>query len=296
MDIHQLKIFVSVYRSKSFTKASQEQHISQPTISEHIKNLENSLDCRLFDRLGRSIMPTAEADVLYPKALQLLDDLDQIQEEITAAGTGVKGKLVIGASTIPGAYLLPRMAYSFKKIYPEVSFEILIEDSGKITNMILQHDLLCGIVGAKMTSDKLDYTPLIEDELILVASPKVLNKKKINLAELTKLQFLQREKGSGTRKTFENFLKKSNVTTSKFDIVATLGSTSAVKQAVKANLGVSVISRIAVQEELAVGSLSEIPIKGLKMKRKFYLAHQKKRTLPSQYQEFYEHIKRNKFL
>ena len=101
MDIHHLKIFVSVYKNKSFTKASEELHISQPTISEHIKNLESSLDCRLFDRLGRSIMPTAEADVLYPKALQLLDDLDQIQEEITATGAGVKGKLVIGASTIP---------------------------------------------------------------------------------------------------------------------------------------------------------------------------------------------------
>jgi DNA-binding transcriptional LysR family regulator len=115
MDIHHLKIFVSVYKNKSFTKASEELHISQPTISEHIKNLENSLECKLFDRLGRSIMPTVEADLLYPKALQILEDLDQIQQEITAAGTGVKGKLVIGASTIPGAYILPRMAYSFKK-------------------------------------------------------------------------------------------------------------------------------------------------------------------------------------
>ena len=167
MDIHHLKIFVSVYKNKSFTRASEELHISQPTISEHIKNLESSLDCRLFDRLGRSIMPTVEADVLYPKALQLLDELDSIQEEITAAGTGVKGKLTIGASTIPGTYILPRVAYSFKNQYPEVAFEILIEDSGKITTMVLRHDLLYGIVGAKMTSDKLDYVPLIEDELVL---------------------------------------------------------------------------------------------------------------------------------
>ena len=91
MDIHHLKIFASVYRNRSFTRASEEMHISQPTISEHIKNLENSLDCRLFDRLGRSIMPTAEAEVLYPRALQLLDDLDQMQEEITAAGSGTRG-------------------------------------------------------------------------------------------------------------------------------------------------------------------------------------------------------------
>ena len=290
MDIHHLKIFVSVYKNKSFTKASEELHISQPTISEHIKNLESSLDCRLFDRLGRTIMPTAEADLLYPKALQILEGLDQIQQEITAAGTGVKGKLVIGASTIPGAYILPRMAYSFKNQYPEISFEILIEDSGKITNMVLQHDLLCGIVGAKMKSDKLDYASLIEDELVLVTSPKTLNKKRINLDELTKLPFLQREEGSGTRQTFENFLRKNNFSTVDFNIVATLGSTSAVKQAVKAKLGASVISRIAVKEELDNNILQEIPIKNLKMKRKFYLVRRKKRTLPPQYLAFCKHL------
>jgi DNA-binding transcriptional LysR family regulator len=292
MDIHHLKIFVSVYKNKSFTKASEKLHISQPTISEHIKNLEKSLNCKLFDRLGRSIMPTAEADVLYPKALQILDDLDQIQEDISAAGIGVKGKLIIGASTIPGAYILPRMAYTFKKQYPDVAFEILIEDSSKITNMVLQHDLFFGIVGAKMTSEKLDYEPLIEDELVLVATPKLLPQKTITLDKLRSIPFLQREIGSGTRQTFENFLKKNTITTNTFNIVATLGSISAVKQAVKENLGASVISRVAVQEELDSSILHEIPIINMKMKRKFYLVLQKKRTLPTQYAAFCEHMKK----
>jgi DNA-binding transcriptional LysR family regulator len=289
MDIRQLKIFVSVYKSKSFTKASEKLHISQPTISEHIKNLENSLDCKLFDRLGRSIMPTGEADVLYPKALQILVDLDQIQEEITAAGTGIKGNLVIGASTIPGTYILPRVAFSFKKQYPDVAFEILMEDSSKINNMILQHELLCGIVGARITSDKLDYSPLIEDELVLVAAPNVLPFKSISLDKLATIPLLQREKGSGTRQTFENFLEQKMSTTD-FNIVATLGSTSAVKQAVREGLGAAVISRIAIQEELANKTLQEITIKKLKIKRKFYLVRQKKRTLPAQYAAFLKHL------
>ncbi|MEK6196730.1 MAG: selenium metabolism-associated LysR family transcriptional regulator [Desulfobacterales bacterium] len=292
MDIHHLKIFIAVYKNKSFTKASEKLHISQPTISEHIKNLEKSLDCKLFDRLGRSIMPTAEADILYPKALQILDDLDQIQEDISAAGTGIKGKLIIGASTIPGAYILPRMAYTFKKQYPDVAFEILIEDSGKITNMVMQHDLFFGIVGAKMPSEKLDYEPLIEDELVLVATSKLLPQKTITLDKLPSIPFLQREIGSGTRQTFENFLKKNTITTTNFNIVATLGSISAVKQAVKENLGASVISRIAVQEELDSNILHEIPIINMKMKRKFYLVLQKKRTLPTQYAAFCEHMKK----
>jgi len=292
MDIHHLKIFVTVYKNKSFTRASEALNISQPTISEHMKNLEHSLNCRLFDRLGRSIMPTAEAEVLYPRVLQLLDDLEQIRNEITAAGTGIKGRLLIGASTIPGTYILPRLAYTFKKEHPDVAFEILIEDSGKITNMVLQHDLLCGIVGAKMISDKLDFMPVIEDELVLVATRKVLDQKSITLDRLAAIPFLQREKGSGTRLTFENFLEKHKVTSEGFNIVATLGSTSAVKQAVKESLGASVISRIAVQEELDSKSLHEIGIRNLKMKRKFYLVRQKKRTLPPQYLAFCEHLKK----
>ena len=291
MEIHHLKLFVSVYKNKSFTKASEKLHISQPTISEHIKNLEKSLNCKLFDRLGRSIMPTAEADALYPKALRILDDLDQIQDEITAAGARVKGKLVIGASTIPGTYILPRAAYSFKNQYPDVAFEILMEDSAKINSLILQHELLCGIVGAKITSDKLDYSPLIEDELVLVAAPKVLPSKSISLNKLATIPFLQREKGSGTRQTYENFLAQK-MSPADFNIVATLGSTSAVKQAVKEGLGVSIISRIAVQEELENKTLQEITIKNLKMKRKFYLVCQKKRTLPAQYLAFIKHLKK----
>ncbi len=293
MDFHHLKIFVSVLRNKSFTRASEELHISQPTISEHIKNLERSLNCRLFDRMGRSIMPTAEAEVLYPKALKLLDDINMMREEITAAGTGTKGKLLLGASTIPGTYILPRAAYTFKDKFPDVAFEIIIDDSTRISSMVLQHELQCGIVGARMQSAKLDYSPLLEDELVLVATPKVLPKKSVSTDELASIPFLQREEGSGTRQAFEKFLGQQNVSTTGFNIVATLGSTSSVKQATKEGLGASIISRIAVRDELADKTLQEVTIKTLEMKRKFYLVCQKKRTLPAQYLAFIKHLTAN---
>ena len=294
MDIHHLKIFASVYKNKSFTRASEKLHISQPTISEHIKNLENSLDCRLFDRMGRTILPTAEADVLYPKALKLLDDLERIQEEVSATGVGIKGRILIGASTIPGAYILPRKAHTFKQQFPETVFEVLIEDSKKITEMVLNHDLLCGIVGARMESEKINYTPLIEDELVLVAGRDIGSKKVIKPQELLSLSFLIREKGSGTRQTLEDYLGKKNISTGNLHIVATLGSTSAIKQALKAGLGVSILSRIAVQEELDRGILKEITIQGIKMKRRFFMICLKKRTLPPQYAAFCKHMKKEK--
>lgn len=286
MDIHHLKIFASVYRYRSFTRASEEMHISQPTISEHIKNLEKSLGCRLFDRLGRSIMPTAEAELLYPKALQLLDDIKRTREEITSAGSKIKGTLIIGASTIPGTYILPRAAYSFKKQFPEVAFEIRITDSAAIISLVLEHKILCGIVGARAAPAKLVFEPLIEDELVLVATPKIQLPQTVTIEKLATIPFLNREKGSGTRQTFEGFLEKYGMSTDIFNVIATLGSTGAVKEAAKESLGATVISRIAVQSELDSGLLHQINIKGLQMKRNFFLVRQKKRTLPPQYLAF----------
>ena len=121
----------------------------------------------------------------------------------------------------------------------------------------------------------------------------MLNQKSITLDRLAAIPFLQREKGSGTRQTFENFLAKNNISSEGFNIVATLGSTSAVRQAVKESLGASVISRIAVQEELDNKTLHEVQIRNLQMKRKFYLVRQKKRTLPPQYLAFCDHLKKS---
>jgi DNA-binding transcriptional LysR family regulator len=292
MELHHLKIFASVYRNKSFTKASKQLHISQPTISEHIKNLETALGSSLFDRLGRSIMPTKEADVLYPRVLKILEDLDKLQDDLAMAGERIKGEIIMGASTIPGTYILPALAVGFKDIHPEISFEIRIDDTANITDQVLNHELLCGIVGACTHPQKLDYTSLFADELILVAAPGVIRKPVKSMDVLYSLPFLIREQGSGTRKIMERFLDQAAFDTSRLNIVATLGSTAAVKEGLKTGLGASILSRLAVQEELQAGKLQEFHLTGLEMKRKFFLIKHKKRTLPLQYQAFSNYIRK----
>ncbi|MBU0729627.1 MAG: LysR family transcriptional regulator [Proteobacteria bacterium] len=286
MDIHHLKIFSSVYREKSFTKASSALHISQPTISEHIKNLEKELGCNLFDRLGRTIIPTKEADFLFPRALKIMEDIDRLHDDLFSTSDEIKGEIIIGASTIPGTYILPSLAVQFKKKHPGVSFEIKIEDTERITRMVLNHELLCAVVGARMEPEKLYYIPIVEDELVLVGLDTVIPDNIGSIIDLYHLPFLNREKGSGTRKIMEDFLARAGAEPDRLDIVATLGSTAAVKEAVKAGLGVSILSRLAVQEELHKGSFRILPIKGLAMKRSFYWIGHKKRTLPNQYQAF----------
>ena len=291
MELHHLKIFASVYKNKSFTKASKQLHISQPTISEHIKNLEAHLGGSLFDRLGRSIIPTREADFLYPRVLKILEDLDKLEDDLAMAGERIKGEIILGASTIPGTYILPTLAVGFKEIHPEISFEIRIDDTARITDQVLNHELLCGIVGARTHPQKLDYTSLFADELILVAAPGVIAKPVKGLDALSSLPFLSREQGSGTRKIMERFLEQAGFDPTRLNIVATLGSTAAVKEALKTGLGAAILSRLAVQEELQAGRLREHRLAGLTMLRKFFLIKHKKRTLPLQYQAFSQYIR-----
>lgn len=288
MDLHHLKIFTEVYKLRSFTKASQQLHISQPTISEHIKNLELELECQLFDRLGRTIVPTRKAELLYPKAIKLMEDLLAMRVEMAGTGGAIGGELVIGASTIPGVYLLPRLAGQFKARYPLVSFEIRNEDSRKITEQVREHELLCGVVGARMETRQLQYQPLLEDELVLVAHPELVAAGEIGPGQLYELPFVGREEGSGTRQCVEGFLREAGVEVERLRQVAILGSSPAVKEAIKARLGVAIMSKLAVREELAAGGLREVAISGLTMRRSFYLIALRKRTLPPNYQAFWD--------
>jgi DNA-binding transcriptional LysR family regulator len=286
IETRHLKIFVAVYKHRSFTKASELLHTSQPTISEHIRNLELRLDCQLFDRLGRSIMPTLEAEILYPRALAILEDMKKLEEEVSSAGKAISGELIIGASTIPGTYILPKIAAAFKIQHPGISFEISTNDSAQVVNAVLSHEILLGIVGAKMVVKKLNYFPFIADELVLAASTQRTISPTITIEQLQALPFLMREEGSGTRKTIEGFLAQKDLDIEQLDICAMLGSSAAIQEAIKSDLGVSIISRFAIQDGLRFKQIQEIAIEGLTMQRTFYIITAKKRTLPNQYQAF----------
>lgn len=282
-----------MYKSGSFTKASEILETSQPTISEQIKTLEKNLGCKLFDRLGRTIRPTSKAELLFPKALSILEEISQLKEEMAMEDDQcLSGELILGASTIPGAYILPRLATVFKEKHPDISlsFEIRIADSGEIIDSVLNHDLLLGIVGSETASQKLQFSPLIGDELVLAAAAKHYTSDTISMKKFLKLPFLLREKGSGTRKSMEEFGAKTGFETGQLNTVAVLGSNAAIKEAIKANLGVSILSRISISDELENGKIKEIKVKGLTMKRMFYAVTLKKRSLPVCYRVFLERL------
>ncbi len=235
-------------------------------------------------------MPTVEAEVLYPKAVSILDDLRSLKEEIKQLGTNVSGKLIIGASTIPGAYILPRLAANFKKKYPKISFEIRTYDSADVVSAVENNELLLGIVGAKLPSKKLYYHPFADDNLTLITSTENKIASVVTLEDLYHMDFLQREEGSGTRKSIEKFLSEKGSNIEQLNTVATLGSSTAIKEAVQSNLGVSIISSYAIQEAVAAHKIDTIQIEGLNMKRSFFTVTTKKRTLPNHYQLFLDDL------
>ncbi|MCX8069700.1 MAG: selenium metabolism-associated LysR family transcriptional regulator, partial [Thermodesulfovibrionales bacterium] len=265
MDLHQLKIFLAVYKKRSFSKASEEVNLTQPTVSDHIKTLEEEINCRLFDRLGRTILPTTEADKIYPLVVELIERAEQIRELISVSRSTLEGDLLIGASNIPGIYLLPSIIVSFKKIYKDINFSVKISDSQDIYEKILNQELFVGLVGALINDDSIKYEPFYDDKLVLVASTRFDFPDVVTSNSLKSLPIILRERGSGTRKETEEIFRKNRIDLNKINVVSTFGSTEAIKEAIKSGMGCSVLSQISVRDEIATGLFKEIPIKGVNM-------------------------------
>lgn len=291
MDIHHLRVFVSVFRNRSFSKASVELYLSQPTISDHVKALEEEFNCKLFDRLGRTIIPTKEAEVLYSHAIEIIEKAHALKDIMGQVKKELTGELTIGASTIPGIYLMPSIISSFRKTHPSLTFQIVVSDSKGIVDKVSRHELFIGIGGAWMSNINIEYIPFMEDELIAVCSPSFIKTNTMTLKELANTSLIFREEGSGTRRELEKTFESNRIPANNLKIAGIFSSVDAVKQAVKEGLGLSVVSRLSVKDELEYKMLKEVNIKDIEMKRKFYLITHRKRTLPPAYQMFLDYLR-----
>ncbi len=295
MDFRRLEVFTKVFQQKSFSKAGQALYLSQPTVSEHIRLLEEDLGLILFDRQGKEIVPTRAGQFLFQYADQLMSlrqDLLRAMEQFRDKGVG---ELLIGGSNIPGQYILPGLLGGFKKSFPGIRIRLWIGDTQHIQEKVLDGTIELGLVGALSEHRRISCQPLTTDQLICISLPGPPGEKQkaLDPDKLLSLPFILREKGSGTRKSFEQALKKIHLDPKDLRVVAEMGSNEAIRQAVKAGLGVSVISRRAVLEDLEQGRLQEIKIRKFPLLRNFYLITLKQRTLSPLAQEFKEFILKN---
>lgn len=293
MDIKQLEVFVNVAKFNSFTKAAEELNLSQPTISLHVQNLEKELGVKLFDREGRKASLTPPGKVLYKYAVEIIKLKKKALLAVKEFLGKIEGEFLIGASTVPGEYILPRAIASFVNSYPDTRFSLKVSDSEGIINEVLGENLEIGAVGSKRDSERLTFTPFYEDEIILVRNERLPEIK--NYEELSRAPLIMREKGSGTRKIFEEHMQKLGISPKNLNVVAELGSTTAVKEASKSGLGYGIVSNLAVEEELSSGKLIRNSIDSLKIKRQFYMVKKRHKTLSPAISLFMEFIKDKKW-
>jgi DNA-binding transcriptional LysR family regulator len=271
MDLHQIEIFCSLVKYRSFSKAAETLFLTQPTVSSHIKNLEDDLGVQLIDRIGKRIVLTEAGEILFRHGQKLLSLRDHARQEIEAISGNVTGILKIGGSTIPGAYILPSFVGTFKKKYPAASIQLMIDDTAKVTEAVLSGELQIGVVGARTPDAHIEAHTFLKDELVVAVPPDHAwaHKKHIPAHALADEPFLLREKGSGTRRIMEERLSKAGFSPAQLKAVAVMGSSDAVRQSVKAGLGVSILSIRALKDDLEAGRLAAVRIKGVPMERNF---------------------------
>ncbi len=280
MDLWRLNIFVKVVESGSFSKAADQVLLTQPTVSSHINDLETHFGCRLIDRLGKEVAPTRAGQLLYKYARKLLALQNETESVMADYHGKMRGHLNIGGSTIPGEYILPAVIGRYTADYPEVKVSLLIGDTRQVSEDVLSGGLEFGIVGARMKNKKLVQEEVATDKLRLVvpADHKWAGRQRVSLKNLLTESVIVREKGSGTLQALLDSLSAAGYKSGDLDVIAEMGSTTAVIQAIKSKVGISVLSTLAVREELQAGRLKALPIGGLDLQRSFYLTINKQRT------------------
>lgn len=294
LDLRKLEIFYWVAELRSFSLAAAHLSLRQPTVSAHIHELEEKLGTKVLNRVGGEVTPTALGQVLLERAKALLAFKKETVAALDHFQGRVSGELLIGGSNIPGEYILPQKLGGFIHKYPEVKPVLRIGDSAEIAEAVLGGEIEVGFVGFKAGHARLSFQKVWKDEMVLTV-PKGhpwTRLKAVELTELGKARFISREGGSGTLRSFRRLLARKGHDPEKLlNVVMELGSTEAVKEALIAGYGLSILSRTSIQREIRDGLLKEIPIRGLKLERDFYQVFHRDRPLSPVSQAFIHFLK-----
>ena len=287
MDVRGLEVFLSVAKHLNFTRAGEEVHLSQPSVSVRIRQLERDLGSKLFEQLGKRIALTEAGQLLLPYAIRVMAAMDDALHAIDELKGLERGSLRIGASTTPGMYLIPRTIAQFKQQYPKIDVHLAVRDTRQIEEGVIRNEFDFGFVGGHLAGDEVDVLTWIIDHLVLVVPSNHLlaRKKSVKIADLRKERFILREPGSATRATVVNHLQKSDL---KVETVMEMENPESVKKAVQSGLGIAFISKFAVETELKAKTLVAVRVKGLDINRELKIVYRKDKHLGRAAQTFIE--------
>ncbi len=270
--IKQMEIFLKVADCKSFTKAAVALYMTQPAISWQIKMLEKELDLVLFSRNDNTIELTEVGNYFYHSCKQMLAVYRQTQEDMEQFHTLKKGHLHIGASSIPGEYILPKAIIRFGDEYPDLRNTVTIGTTSSMIEELINGSIDFAVVGAKIPEPKIEYIPWLHDEIILVTAANSHVPRKLSLYELKSQPLIMRERGSGSRIMIQQELQKHGIELDEANIFLELSTTQGVINALLSGVGMSFISIWAAQPLIDSGLLVRIDVDELSIKRDFYIA------------------------
>ncbi len=292
MDLRRLEVFVKVAEHGSFSRAAEALSLAQPTVSEHIRSLEEDLGVPLLDRMGRGARPTPAGVVLLSYAQRILALAGEARQAIDQFQGRMSGHLVVGGSTIPGEYVLPALVGQFMGKYPDISLSLLIGDSQQVSDWVAEGRVELGVVGAVPAHRALESRPLMPDELVIVVAAEHpwAGRQSVRLRDVQGEPLIVRERGSGSREALERALREVGMGLDAFRVVGEMGSTQAIKQAVRAGVGISMMSRRAVCDECRANLLRCLAVADLVISRSFHLVTHRERTRSPLAQAFLEFV------
>jgi DNA-binding transcriptional LysR family regulator len=279
MDLRHLETFVKIAELKSFTKAAEELFLTQPTVSKQIVDLERYFGVKLIDRTKRTVVLTRAGEILLRYAKDFLGLKKETIDAIAAFKGLQKGDITVGASNIPGVYILPGLLNIFKQQYNGIRFRLIIADTKAILQKMEEGEIDVGFVGAKYETKKIEYKKFLDDIIVMIAPLSFPDT--IHIKQLKDYPLIIREQGSGTRNHFESSLKRLKINVfPELQVIAELTDTEAIKEAVKSGMGVSYVSKMAIVHELANNNLKCLNIEGLpNIVRSFYIVTKKGKTI-----------------
>jgi len=288
MTLRDIEIFVTVCELKSMSAAAKKLYMSQPAVSQAISQIEGEFQVKLFDRISKKLSLTYPGEILYNYGRRILNLVSEAENIIYDVRNMRMGRLNVGASTTVGIYLLPKIIGEFRKKF-SVDIYFTIDNTAGIEKLILDNAIDLGIVEGPVHSRDIIVIPYIDDELYLVSSKnhRWAKKRIICPEEIENEDIIIREKGSGTREVFEETMARNNV---RYRIKYVLNNTEAIKKAIEANIGVSVISRLAVEKEVKDGRLVKVDIENIKFERKFSIIYHKDKFKSNLLEEFIRHL------
>ena len=294
MEFKQLEAFVAVVDYGSFSEAARKLYLTQPTISAHIRSLEEELHARLIIRTTKKLTITTKGYQLYDSAFRILDIRNNLLENFTGSRKQI---INLAASTIPSSYLLPELLAGFGRMYPDVYFHSWQTDSSGALNRVLDGTVDLALTGQNTGDDSCVFIPFCQDNMV-IATPvndHYLNLKQkeqpVVFQDFIKDPVIIREKGSGTKKEMDIFLENAGIEPSSLNVVARMNDLESIKKSIVNGLGFSILSARSVVDLQKTKQILLFPLEESAHKRSFYIVYSKNRILKSHVRQFIHYVK-----